>query len=203
MADPAAAHIPVPLQAFPGVNVDPEQLADPHDVPLVVRWHAPLPSQLPSLPQEPAASGAQSLCGSWPSCTGAHMPSACPVVAFRQAVQAPVQALSQQTWSGEQKPDPHSVAAMQVVPRVFVTLHVPLLQYCPAAQSAAAVHGFAQPVDAHGYVPQSVFAGVVHAPAPLHCPAPWKVWASVQVPCPQAWPAPTLLHCPAPSQVPS
>ena len=98
----------------------------------------------------------------------------------------PVQALSQQTWSGEQNPEPHSVAAAQVVPRAFVTLHVPLLQYCPVAQSAAAVHGLAQPVDAQGYVPQSMVAGVTHAPAPSHLPAAWKVCASVQVAWPQA-----------------
>jgi hypothetical protein len=63
---------------------------------------------------------------------------------------APVQALSQQTWSGEQNPEPHSEAAAQLVPEDFFTLQVPLAQYCPAAQSVGAMHGFAHPVVAHG-----------------------------------------------------
>ena len=120
-------------------------------------------------------------------------------------MQAPVQALSQQTMSGEQKVDPHSVAPAQGLPSVFFTLQVPLLQYCPSAsgQSAAVVHGLAQPVDAQGYVPHAVGAGVMHMPAPSHLPAPWNVCASVQVLCPQGCPEPTDRHAPIPSQVPS
>jgi hypothetical protein len=127
------------------------------------------------------------------------------VLALRQAVQAPAQALSQQTWSGEQKVDPHSVAAAQGLPSVFFTLQVPLLQYCPSGsgQSAAVVHGLAHPVDAQGYAPQSVLAGVVQTPAPSHFPPAWNVLASVQVLCPQGCPDPTDRHAPIPSQVPS
>ena len=55
-----------------------------------------------------------------------------------------------------------------MAPGDFLTLHVPLLQYCPAMQSVAAVHGLAQPVVAHEYMPQSIVAAVMHAPAPSH-----------------------------------
>jgi hypothetical protein len=45
-----------------------------------------------------------------------------------QAEQASVQASSQQTWSEEQKPVPHSPAPLQASPFNFFVLHVPLVQ---------------------------------------------------------------------------
>lgn len=126
---PGVLHIPEPSHVLAGVNMEPEQLPGMQDIPLAYRWHPPFPSQVPSFPHEVAGSAAQSLLCLRPSCTGAQVPSVWPVLDFTHAVQASVQALSQQTWSGEQKPDPHSDAAVHMVPGDFLTLHVPLLQY--------------------------------------------------------------------------
>jgi hypothetical protein len=58
---------------------------------------------------------------------GPHWPSARPVVAFEQAWQARLQALSQQTES-RQAPLLHSLAAPQLLPWVFFFAQAPLAQ---------------------------------------------------------------------------
>jgi hypothetical protein len=119
-------------------------------------------------------------------------------------MQVPVQALSQQTWSGEQLPESHSPAAAQPAPSAFFVLQVPLLlQYCVLGQSAVPVQGLAQPVTAHANTPQSIAIPAVQVPAPSQVPAGTKVCASEQLACPQGWPLSTLRHWPLPSQVPS
>ena len=77
--------------------------------------HSPFPLHSPSLPHcDFAVSSLQASWGSWPLPTGAHLPSACPVRAFEQALQ-PSQALSQQTPSTHWAPS-QSLSALQAEP---------------------------------------------------------------------------------------
>jgi hypothetical protein len=124
-AVPPETQAPAPLQTLAGVNVDPEQVAAAQVVLDPKYSQAPRPSQLPSNPQLVVVAAVQSLLGSKPMVTGAQVPSACPVEAFVQAWQVPVQALSQQTSSREQNPDEHSVPAAHPLPFSLVAWQVP------------------------------------------------------------------------------
>jgi hypothetical protein len=91
------------------VKLLPLQTAVLQACPLLTLPHAPAPSQLPSLPHGlVAVSSLQASCGSLPSSTGAHVPSAFPVKVREQALQ-PVQAVAQQTPS-TQWPSSHSLS---------------------------------------------------------------------------------------------
>src|SRR5215831_2182889 len=90
---------------------------------------APLPSHMPSLPQVDGVACVHSLSGSVPFVTGRQRPSARPVFAFTQALQVPVQAVSQQTPSTHWLLA-HSVAAAQGLP-----LPAPLGASAPASAS--------------------------------------------------------------------
>ena len=102
--------VPAPLQVRAGVYVEPMHDSPTQVVPDCHLRQAPAPSHVPSSPQLEAASCAHSLSGSVPAVTARQRPSAAPVLAFAQALQAPPQADSQQTPS-TQKPLAHSAAA--------------------------------------------------------------------------------------------
>jgi len=121
---------PAPLQTRAGVYVEPLHDSGTQVMPVPHLRHAPLPSHMPSLPQVDGVACVQSLSGSVPSLTPRQRPSAWPVLAFTQALQAVVQADSQQTPS-TQNPLPHAAAAVQAVP-----LPAPLGVSVPASASA-------------------------------------------------------------------
>jgi hypothetical protein len=114
----------VPLQVGTGSSVPPVQAATPQVVPLAHLRQAPAPSQKPSLPQDVAVSAVQSLCTSVPETAGVHWPR---VPTPPQVMQAPPQALSQQTPS-TQKPLWQLPAAPQAVPFVSFTVQAPAEQ---------------------------------------------------------------------------
>jgi hypothetical protein len=110
-AEAPAWQEPAPSQSRSSVATPPVHAAGAHTVPAAKRAQAPLPSQVPVVPQVEGALVAQVSCGSEPAITGPQAPFApCPLAAAEQAWQAPVQAASQHTPSA-QKPDVHSVAA--------------------------------------------------------------------------------------------
>ena len=70
----------------------------PHSICRVAYRHLPAPSHMPSVPQG-CAPGLQSLWGSAPFWAGAQVPSGWPVRTRAQALQAPEQAVAQQSSS--------------------------------------------------------------------------------------------------------
>jgi hypothetical protein len=132
--------VPEPSHAPTGVAVDPLHDAVPQAVPAAIHRQAPVPSQVPFVPQ--GGAGWQPPCGSMPPAgTGVHAP-ALPVTL--QARQVPQLAAEQQTPS-TQLPLSHSAAAPQICPRRFFP-HEPLLQTLPGAQSLSPVHAARQAV---------------------------------------------------------
>jgi len=119
-----ATQAPAPLQAGTGSSVPLAQAATPQAVPVAHLRQAPAPSQVPSFPQEVAVSAVQSLRTSVPDTAGVHWPS---VPTPPQVMQAPVQALSQQTPS-TQKPLWQLPAAPQAVPFVSFAVQTPAEQ---------------------------------------------------------------------------
>jgi hypothetical protein len=115
--DVGAAQVPVPLQWDTGVNVDPTQVAVPHDTTVPPGWHLPAPSQAPVLPQ--GGLGVQRLCGSGALAgTLAQLP-ALPVTLQAWHIE---QALAlQQTPSTQLFPVRHSLVAAQACPRRFLS----------------------------------------------------------------------------------
>jgi hypothetical protein len=90
---------PAPLQLAAAVAVLLAQLAARQEVVVGATAQAPLPLQAPVFPQGGAATQRVSVA---PAVVLAQVPLAAPVLAFEQAVQAPVQALLQQ------KPSTHA-----------------------------------------------------------------------------------------------
>jgi hypothetical protein len=73
----AAAQVPVPVQARGAEYVVPVQLASAHTVPPTYLRQAPLPSQVPSLPQveAPPSTHCEAGVGIWPDGTFAQVPA--------------------------------------------------------------------------------------------------------------------------------
>ena len=113
---------PAPLQNAAGVKVVPLQAATPQ-VTLVAAWvHAPLPLQVPVLPQVPLAL--QRPCGSVTElATLAQVPG---LLATLQAMQVPQLAVLQQTPS-TQFPLPHSWFDRQATPGDLTGRQLPLV----------------------------------------------------------------------------
>jgi len=126
--------VPVPLQVRAGAYVDPTQVAAAQTVPVAYSRQAPLPSQLPSVPQVDAPLSVHWFSGSAPTATNEQVPAVPDSAHDRQV---PVQLELQQTpcW---QRPDAHSVPPAQVVPSGFF-VHWPALQMLGAMQSALVV----------------------------------------------------------------
>jgi len=99
----AVGQAPVPLQLAACVATPPVQLAARQDVVVGATAQAPVPVQVPVLPQGGAATQRESAA---PPARLVHVPLVPPVLAFEQAVQAPVQAVLQQNPS-TQKADVH------------------------------------------------------------------------------------------------
>ena len=99
----AAGQLPVPVQVAAAVATPPAQLAARQDVVAGATAQAPAPVQVPVLPQGGAATQRASVA---PAARLAQVPLAAPVLAFEQAVQAPVQAVLQQNPSTH-APDVH------------------------------------------------------------------------------------------------
>ena len=107
------------------------QLSAAQVVPIGYLWQLPAPSQVPSVPQEPAPLSLHILCGSEAAAgLGAHMPGE---VDSAQLWQAALQEELQQTPS-TQKVEAHSLPAEQGCPSDFGP-QLPLTQLCPATQS--------------------------------------------------------------------
>jgi len=115
---PAPSHAGAPLSsAF-------EHDGDPQLVPATANRQAPFPSHVPSWPQTMVVSGAHFPADEPPALIGRQSPLACPVSAFAQERQSPVQAVSQQIppthW-----PCAHSLLAAQAEPSIFFAAQVP------------------------------------------------------------------------------
>jgi hypothetical protein len=107
--------LPAPSQVRAGVYVEPRQDSPTQVVPVPHFRHAPAPSHCPSSPQLEAVSCGHSPSGSVPALIERQRPFVCPVLALEQALQAPVQADSQQTAS-MQLPVAQSPGAVQLAP---------------------------------------------------------------------------------------
>jgi hypothetical protein len=167
--------------------------------------HAPLPSQWPVFPHEPAVPAAQPPAGSASPCeTAAQVPlGEEPVSALVHAWQVPVQALPQQTPLA-QKPLVHWSVAVQAWPFGRFPAQAPLWQ-SPLPQSASAVQvdGLHAVVDAQTTPPeQAAAAGVEQVPAPLQSPLGVS-WPPLQETAPQLRLVIAYRQPPFPSQVPS
>ena len=145
-----AGQVPVPVQVAAGVKVVPLQLAARQDVVAGARAQVPLPVQVPVLPQGGAATQRESAA---PAVTLEQVPLAAPVLAFEQAVQAPVQTVLQQNPS-TQAPDAHWLAAVQAVPVALLATQALDEQKSPLAQSVSAAQEVLQADAPHTYRPQ-------------------------------------------------
>jgi hypothetical protein len=151
-----------------GVKLAPLHEAALHTWLLPTLRQAPAPSHIPSVPHSlVAVTSSHWLCGSWPSSTGAHVPSLLPVSAAEQALQ-PMQAPSQQTPS-MQLPSAHSLLAEHLLPTgKLVPPLVPAELVVPA-------------------VPVPVAPAVVVPAVPVSLPSPAceaPAWSAVEPPRP-------------------
>jgi hypothetical protein len=117
--------VPVPLQLGGPVSTAFEQPELPHCVPLATYRHAPLPSQVPSRPQLPAA--VQRPFDEPPDTIGRQRPFATLFWLARQDWQRPVQAFSQQMLE-TQAPFEHWLFPEQLDPLVIFAVQVPPAQ---------------------------------------------------------------------------
>jgi hypothetical protein len=130
--------VPLPLQASAGLSVtlSAAQLAGLHTVPLAWSWHAPVPLQMPVIPQVDESWARHSLSGSLPTRKLPQMPSRPkPFFSVVQAWQVPVQAVLQQMPSA-QKPVAHSPPALQGSLGPFFGRQTAPVQYAVGAHSA-------------------------------------------------------------------
>lgn len=176
-----------------------------HCVAVVYRWQAPLPSQVPSVPQVDVALTAQRLSTSGEPCgTFEQVPSVAPGSAHDRHV--PWQAPPQQT-PCSQNPDAHSVAAAQPVPMPLSWQAVPL-HVAGDTQSAELVAGEQLVLHTPLVVSQANEPGQVPVVAATQVPAPSQARPEVKVAPLQVLIAQTVVaaylwQAPLPSQNPS
>jgi hypothetical protein len=144
-----------------------------HDVAASYRWHAPLPSQRPSVPQLVGPMSGQRVSMS-PGATLEHVP--------RDAVsahdlQTPSHLVRQQT-PCSQKPSRHSSGPKHVAPG-GLRPQVPFTQDAGGLQSVSAVHDALHALVPHLYGKQSAIGGVTHVPTPLHVDSAVNRWVVV------------------------
>jgi hypothetical protein len=163
---PPGTHVPLPLHDPAGVSMPFWQEAPlPQLVPAAWKRHKPVPSHVPSRPQGFVVSAGQAL-SAMPALRGRHRPFAAPVEVEEQAMQVPVQPLSQQTPSTH-APLVQSEPALQVCPCAFVAVtQVPLVQVKPVLQAGVATlqHGWAEPPHATQLVPDFSVGEAQQAP---------------------------------------
>jgi hypothetical protein len=190
--------VPAPSHVRAGVNVVPLQVDAAQVVPMAYSRQAPLPSQVPSLPQVAAPWSVHWLKGSWPAATAAQVPIV-PVKPHDR--QMPTQAVAQQT-PCSQKPLLHSPAAPQVAPIGFLP-QLPLMQVLGLVQSALVMHVVRQaPPVPQTYGSHCESDVVWHVPVPLHVRAGAYV-EPVQLAATQTVPVAYSRQAPLPSQLPS
>jgi hypothetical protein len=154
--------LPIPSQRAASVCTAVEQVATLQIVPVACRWHLPVPSQLPSLPQVVGSAGVHWPVGARPNGSGKQRPGE---LAWLQAMQVPVQTLSQHTpcW---QVPLAHSLLTVHETPRTFLP-QMPPLQTLPGEQSALVLQLTRQaPLVPHMYSLQAIVAAALQVPAP-------------------------------------
>jgi hypothetical protein len=133
--DGGVTQAPLPLQVTaPCATPLAHEAAAPQLVPAAGTRHCPAPLQVPSLPQGGLAVQRLSLP---PALIEAQVPLGWPVRAFVHAVQAPLQAVLQQTPS-TQKPLAHSCPPAQVCPAVL-SLRAPAATQPQTAATARAL----------------------------------------------------------------
>ena len=190
--------VPAPSQVRAGVNVVPLHVDAAQVVPIAYRRQAPLPSQVPSLPQVLAPWSVHWLNGSAPAATDAQVPTV-PVRPHDR--QIPTHAVAQQT-PCSQKVESHSAAAPQVAPIGFLP-QLPLMHVFGLVQSALV----AQVVRHAPPVPQT-YGLQVDSDVVWQVPVPLQVRAGenvdpVQLAPTHIVPAAYRRQPPAPSQLPS
>jgi hypothetical protein len=163
---PPTLQLPAPSQVFPFVRVEPDAGHDgcKHGVPACHLWHAPAPSQVPSVPQVAFALTAHWPLGSaLPPGTGEHVPS---VALNVHETQGPPQVALQHTPCAEHtSPEAHWLLVVHGPP-LGSSPHEPLMQVAFDAQSALDVQVALQAATPHVYGKQDVAVGVTHLPAP-------------------------------------
>jgi hypothetical protein len=132
--------VPAPSQKRGATVESPLQVRGAHGVVLDHIRHAPRPSQEPSRPQLERDCAAHSLSGSVPAGMGRHRPRAPGSAHDRYGA---LQAVEQHT-PFSHKPDAHSPALAQVLPRADFMLHWLKLQVAPGAQPPDAVQVVSQ-----------------------------------------------------------
>jgi hypothetical protein len=174
------------VQCEIGVNVEPAHAATPQLTHELAISHAPMPLQLPVLPQGGLA--AHSACGSTsPGLTLAQVPA---LPTMLQAMHVPHIEAVQQTPSTQKLPVRQSVVCAQVWPRRFLLPHRLVLgsQIAGARQSVSAVHAALQAdVPLHRNGAHGIVAG------DWQLPTPSQVRACVSVDWPTAHEGAT--HC--------
>jgi hypothetical protein len=127
--------VPAPSQRPANVTLPPLQVCALHVLPAAYSRHAPLPLQVPSVPQLEALLSVHWFIGSMPPGIGVQAPR---VAVSAHDIHVPVHAVAQQTpcW---QNPDAHSAFAVQATPARRLPQVVPLHTLTPL-QLAFVVH---------------------------------------------------------------
>ena len=173
------------------------QLSAAQVVPFGYRWQLPAPSQVPSVPHEPAPRSLHSPRGSEAAAgLGAQVPGE---VDSAQLWQAAVQAELQQTPS-TQNVEAHSLPAEQGCPGDLGP-QLPFTQVWPAMQSLSPAQWLTQAPPAHWYVPHSCTPGIRQVPSPSQVPAVFTRFP-LQVGGTQTVSAAYFAQPPTPSQAP-
>jgi hypothetical protein len=166
-------------------------------VPLTYRRQAPLPSQVPSLPQVAAPASVHWFSGSCPAGTVEQVP---PVPVSEHDMQVPVHAVLQQTPCA-QNPLLHSPPAVHAAPSGF-SPQLDAVQTLPLVQSALAVQLARQLPPLHTYGAHGWDEPGVQVPAPSQRPASVSVDPAHDC-MPQARPGAYSRQAPAPLHDPS
>jgi len=199
-----ATQAPAPLHFDAAVSIEvvaSHVAAAPHAVPAAMKAHAPLPSQVPSVPQVAAAIVMQVARGSAPPLsTGWQLP-ALPETAHEE--QAGQLASPQQTCS-TQWPLMHVVPSVQAPPFLVRFVHEPFAHEYPAAvaQSPSPPQVVRQAAPAPHMYPLQPTGVCLHVPAPLQKPSGVSV-ASAHDAVPQDVVLEAFLQAPPPSHVPT
>ncbi len=188
-----------PSQRRVPLSVPPLQVDGMQMVPDRYLRQAPLPSQVPSVPQVAAVLSAHWPSGSWPAGTVAQVP-AVPGCAHER--QVPSQAVPQQV-PCSQKPELHWSAVAQVLPSGFLP-QLPLTQVLGDAQSPSVLHVVRQVLAAPSQVNGMHDCVAVGTQAPLPSQREARFMLDpLQVGGRQVTPDGYLRQAPAPSQTPS
>jgi hypothetical protein len=175
-----ALQVPLPSQRPANDSVDPEQPGIPQATPATYSWQAPVPSQVPFLPQLDWPSSAQSSRGSVLTSAGRQVPT---LSVEAHVTQTPAQAVLQQTPSA-QKVESQSV---------------PVLQGCPIAAFGGVVVWSAPP-SVPTSPPVAGAPAMPLPPLPILPPVPKAPPVATAPPVPVVV-LPLLLHAATPERI--